>query len=270
MLKLSLQKLPHYVFSSNRQFDIGEKHICRIYDMSVLILMRKGTLKFSEEGVPIELSKGEYFIQRPNLLQEGILPSLQPNYYFIHFTGHYSEDGSLPLRGTFNIEEVQKIINKLDNLKESAERIEKEILFYQILSSLKTNIGYQSLASKLREFIIDNFNKHLTLDDFCNVTYLSKNQTINIFRDTYGITPHQFLIETRLKKASELIISSDEDFSSISDKIGFSDYTNFFKLFSQKFGMSPKEYRRKISSSNLPDGLYKLPKKESGITFKNK
>ena len=270
MDKLSFQRLPHYVFSSNRQFDENEKHISRIYDMSVLILMRKGVLRFNENGIPIEIKEGEYYIQRPNLLQEGIVSSDMPNYYFIHFTGHYSPDGSLPLRGTFDIDEIQKIIDKFDSLKASSERVEKEILFYEILMKLKESVASKTLPEKIRDYILDNYNKEITLDTLCKVSFLSKNQTINIFRNTYNITPHQFLISTRLKKAQELIISTNESFKSICYKIGFSDYTNFYKLFCQEYNVSPNEYREKISSNKLPKDLYKLPTKESGITLKNK
>lgn len=268
MVKLNLQRLPHYVFSSNRQFNKNEKHICRIYDMSVLILMRKGILRFNEDNTPIELKRGEYYIQRPNLFQEGVVPSDQPNYYFIHFSGHYSLDGSLPLRGTFDVDEIQNIIDQFDSLKDSAEKIEKEILFYQILTILKKNSTQKSITETLHDYILDNYNKDLKLEDFCEITYLSKNQTINIFKNAVGITPHQFLIKTRLKKACEMIISTDEPFKSISYKVGFSDYTNFYKLFHQEYGISPNEYREKISNNKLPEGLYKMPTKESGITFK--
>ena len=238
--------------------------------MSVLILMRKGILRFNEDGNPIEIKKGEYYIQRPNILQEGITPSDKPNYYFIHFTGHYSEDGALPLRGTFNIDEIQKIIDKFDNLKDSTEKIEKEILFYEILTSLKNSSGNKSLPEQMRDYILDHCTENITLNQLCKVSFLSKNQTINIFRNTYKITPHQFLISTRLKKAQELIISTNESFKSICFKVGFSDYSNFYKSFCQEFGQSPNEFRDKISSNKLPKDLYKLPTKESGITFDNK
>ena len=148
--------------------------------------------------------------------------------------------------------------------------MEKEILFYQILMSLKETTGSKSLPQQLRDYILDNYNKDITLDSLCKVSFLSKNQTINIFRNTYNVTPHQFLIKTRLTKAQELIISTNESFKSICYKVGFSDYTNFYKLFCQEYKISPNEYREKISSNKLPEGLYKMPTKESGITFENK
>lgn len=238
--------------------------------MSVLLLIRKGILRFNEDGKAIELKPGEYYIQQPFLFQEGIVASDQPNYYFIHFTGHYSEDGSLPLRGKFNIEQIQKIIEQFDDLKDSSERIEREILFYQILACLKNNSGIKSTSEKLRDYLLDNYNKELDLNNLCKISFLSKNQTINIFKKEYGITPHQFLIQTRLKKACEMIISTNDSFKSIGYKVGFSDYTNFYKAFCKQYNLSPNEYRERISSNILPDGLYKMPEKESGITFNKK
>lgn len=88
--------------------------------------MRRGVLNFFEDGKYIELQPGEYYIQKPNLLQQGIKPSNKPNYYFIHFRGHYSKGGSLPLRGRFDINKIQPLIEKLDKLGDSSELLEKE------------------------------------------------------------------------------------------------------------------------------------------------
>ena len=56
MEKLSFEKMPHYIFSANRQFEKNEYHMNRIFNESVLILMRKGVLRFNENGVPVQLN----------------------------------------------------------------------------------------------------------------------------------------------------------------------------------------------------------------------
>ncbi len=110
MEKLSFEKLPHYFFSANRQFEENEYHMDRVYELSVLLLIRKGVLRFTENGVPVEVSAGEYYIQKAGIQQCGVAPSDAPNYYFIHFRGHYSKAGALPLKGKFNIDVIQPII----------------------------------------------------------------------------------------------------------------------------------------------------------------
>ena len=62
-MKLDMNILPKYIFSGIRQFFPNEKHINRTFQECVLILMFKGTLRFNEGDVDIELNPGEYYIQ---------------------------------------------------------------------------------------------------------------------------------------------------------------------------------------------------------------
>ena len=101
MKNLSFEHLPQYCFSANRQFEKNECHMERTYKLSVLLLVRRGVLRFSENGVPIEVSAGEYYIQCAGLHQQGPVPSDSPNYYFIHFKGDFCKAGALPIRGKF-------------------------------------------------------------------------------------------------------------------------------------------------------------------------
>ena len=62
-MKLDMNILPNYIFSGVRQFFPNEKHISRTFSESVLILMYKGTLRFNEDGLDVELKPGEYYFQ---------------------------------------------------------------------------------------------------------------------------------------------------------------------------------------------------------------
>ena len=52
MEKLSFEKLPHYFFSANRQFEENEYHMDRVYELSVLLLIRKGVLRLPKTECP--------------------------------------------------------------------------------------------------------------------------------------------------------------------------------------------------------------------------
>ena len=245
---LSFKKLPVYVFSANRQFDPGEKHINRIYGKSVLLLIRKGVLNFEEDGIPVSLHEGEYYIQRPNLPQRGIIPSESPNYYFIHFDGYYSKGGSLPLRGNFNVKETQMILNKFDNLSASDENLEKEAIFCELLLSLKNQYSSKTTAEKIRQYIMQNLTGNISLDAIAKHFFFSKNQVINIFKKKYDMTPHQFITKERINNSIELIISTDKPLTEIASLVGFADYSNFYKKFLSECGISPIDYKKKIST----------------------
>lgn len=96
----------------------------------------KGVLRFREAEIDVEVKEGEYYIQKAGLKQEGVEPSDEPNYFFIHFKGHFSHNG-LPLHGTFNIEEAQKIIAEIEKLGNTAEKLDYDSLFYLLLRLLR-------------------------------------------------------------------------------------------------------------------------------------
>lgn len=256
MEALSFSKMPHYHFSANRQFEPGECHMNRIYGLSVLLIVRKGVLRFSENGVPIEVKGGEYYIQQPNLLQQGIVPSDEPNYFFVHFRGHYSVSGALPLRGRFDIDKIQPIIEELELLGISAERIEYETVFYKLLIALKNGETKISDAETIRKYLLNHYESEVDLNKIAKISALSKNQVINVFKKKYNVTPYQFLLDFRLEKASEMILATDIPIGEICFMSGFTDYTAFYKSFKRKYDVSPFEYRENHSASAVPDKLY--------------
>ncbi len=256
MEKLSFEKMPHYIFSANRQFEENEYHMNRIFNQSVLILMRKGVLRFNENGIPVELNAGEYYIQKAGLYQQGVVPSEAPNYFFIHFSGHFEERGTLPIRGTFDIDEIQKIISEIELLGNISQRLEYEHLFYKLLCALKSGIHEQSLSEKIRAHLLKNYDSNVSLNDIEKITFISKNQIINVFKDSYGMTPHQYLIDFRLIKAGELILATDLSLNEICFRVGFGEYSGFYKAFIQKYGESPQEYRKRHLTDAFPKGIY--------------
>lgn len=259
MDNLSFERMPQYCFSANRQFEPGECHMQRLYKLSVLLLIRKGVLRFTEDGVPVEVGEGEYYIQKAGLMQEGPIPSDSPNYYFIHFKGHYCKAGALPIRGKFDIDKIQPIIEKLDRLGRAAERIEYECLFYTLLCALKKQLPQKTVTERLRTHILENFARDISLDELSRVALLSKNQTINVFKDTYGVTPHKYLVNFRLQKASELVLATNMSINEICFAVGFSEYSGFYKAFLKKYGASPQDYRNNRTSDNLPNATYYIP-----------
>lgn len=78
---LSSEKLPQFLFSHDRAFQPGEKHVTRVCPEDVLLLMFSGVLRFTEDGVPVEVRGGEYYIQKRGLSQQGQVPSDCPVYY---------------------------------------------------------------------------------------------------------------------------------------------------------------------------------------------
>lgn len=78
----------------------------------------------------------------------------------------------------------------------------------------------------------------------------------NLFRSHLGITPHQYLVNEKMKKARMLLAGSDEPIKNISADCGFANIETFYRAFNRNAGMTPGDFRRRNSPS------YRLEPKE--------
>lgn len=82
---LNMDSLPAYRFSSFRHFEKGEKHMYRVFREDVLLLVMDGVLRFHEDGVPVEVGRGEFYIQKHGLEQDGVEPERCSALFFYSF-----------------------------------------------------------------------------------------------------------------------------------------------------------------------------------------
>jgi AraC family transcriptional regulator len=71
---------------------------------------------------------------------------------------------------------------------------------------------------------------------------LSEFHFMRCFRQLFGISPHQYLIRQRIKKAGELISAKQMPIGEIALRCGFSDLQVFSKAFRKHFGIPPSRY----------------------------
>ena len=87
----------------------------------------------------------------------------------------------------------------------------------------------------------------LDLDRLATVAAMSKFHFLRTFRRTVGMTPYQFLLSTRLRRAALRLLASPDAVSTIAFESGFGDLSTFNNTFRARFGMSPMAFRRKGS-----------------------
>ena len=66
---------------------------------------------------------------------------------------------------------------------------------------------------------------------------------LRVFRQVAGMTPHQFVLRTRLHRAAVRLRGSDESISAIAFDVGFNDLSTFNRRFRRVMGVSPSAYR---------------------------
>jgi AraC family transcriptional regulator len=72
---------------------------------------------------------------------------------------------------------------------------------------------------------------------------LSPYHFLRTFEDVTGVTPHQYLLRTRLREAAMRITSARDKILDVALDSGFGDVSNFNRAFREEFGVSPRVYR---------------------------
>lgn len=109
------------------------------------------------------------------------------------------------------------------------------------LPPIKGGMSIKTLKSCL-EFITDNMHRDLPLSEIASVTGLSPFHFSRLFRNATRQTPHQYLLDQRLRRAKQFLRSSRLPVSQIAAEIGL-NHVHFSRTFRAKEGISPTIWR---------------------------
>ena len=93
-------------------------------------------------------------------------------------------------------------------------------------------------------YLEEHFARIITLKELASVANLSPRQLTNLYKDVFGTTPQQYLINLRMTKAKQLLTESHLSVQQIAEEIGYSHVASFSDRFYKHFGHSPLHYRQ--------------------------
>ena len=88
----------------------------------------------------------------------------------------------------------------------------------------------------------------LALESLARESRLSPYHFLRTFQLVTGVTPHQYVLRSRLRAAATRLVSEPEKILDVALDCGFGDISNFNRAFRTEFGLNPSQYRRKTSS----------------------
>jgi AraC-like DNA-binding protein len=93
----------------------------------------------------------------------------------------------------------------------------------------------------------DRYQEPLTINDLSELLYISDKQTNRILNKYYQTSFKQKQLDTRVQVALDLLLSTQMTISEIAEHVGYAPAYNFSKVFKQKMGITPKQYRKQIT-----------------------
>ena len=98
-----------------------------------------------------------------------------------------------------------------------------------------------------RYYIDVAYHDRITLEGLSKIALLNPRYFLKVFKNSYNITPHQYLTKKRLEEA-KLLLEKNYKVTEVCKKVGYEDLASFSKLFKKSTGICPRAYSDKYKS----------------------
>lgn len=176
---------------------------------------------------------------------------------------HGDRTGSFPLINFYTTESFAQVTHKVCRLhsidsystdfntmyslwNSNGSRAEMMSVFYRILSRLsREEQARHPTVNRAVEYIGNNiFSPSLSVSNIANKAGVSEVYLRKLFRDTYGTSPKQYILEKRISHAKKLLGERACSVTDISALCGFDSVYHFCRIFKLYTGKTPSEYQR--------------------------
>lgn len=146
--------------------------------------------------------------------------------------------------------EPKKVLDALDGGQKIAifavDDDEKPLFF---VSDLKIRVSQisdktEDIVAPALRFIQNNLAKDIKLDNLADLCDISPSYFSRLFAKKTGKNLCGYVIDLRMDKAAELLLSTSKSVVAIACEVGYVDCGYFCKLFRKKYACTPIEYRR--------------------------
>lgn len=95
------------------------------------------------------------------------------------------------------------------------------------------------------DYIHAHIDKNIGLTELAALVKMSPNYFLQLFKQSTGITPHKFVIRTRIERAKELLLLEKMNIAQIAQYVGFANQSHLNLHFKRLVGVTPKQFQQK-------------------------
>jgi len=140
-------------------------------------------------------------------------------------------------------EEMKVSLGRLDTPMQIKEATKAQlVMMIERLGEWRKN-GMRALLLQAKEYIDNNYHKSVSLEDVAEQLGISSYYLSKLFKERFQVTFIDYLKNTRLQKAKELLVDGTMPLKEIALTIGYKDPNYFSRIFKKEVGVSPREYR---------------------------
>lgn len=255
--------------SKMNQTGVYQPHAHPHYQLNHIL---RGQFDFVIADVRYTVAEGDTILVPSNARHSITMLSEGPGYYFeVKFTTFSRTDKALcddvePVvrEDAFSPVLLKEMFDEEEHPTVQSEEIRRNYL-YSILFKMATKRRREKVATTkyieigaysqpVRDtirYLENNYQKHLSLEDIVAEVDLKKSALSRKFKEETSITIFECLMIIRVRKAAELLSTTDMSLSEISEASGFVNITHFNRVFTKHIMIPPGQYRKHLASQNL-------------------
>lgn len=223
------------------------------------VTLTKGSIAFIKKGACII----EQHFEEPFCIVVFIMPDS-----FIHsFLNEYAigktsdPDHTPPIISVYDDEMIKGFYQSILPYFVSADNLPEEIIelkFKELLLCVLRNPANRDLhthflnikehpVTPIKQIMETNFAYNLNIEAYARMTNRSVSSFKRDFQAIYKTSPGRWLIEKKLARAKKMLMETNDTISSVAFDSGFENVAHFSRLFKQKNGVTPMEYRKRVA-----------------------
>lgn len=211
-------------------------------------------------GREYNIRKGQIFVIFPWTVIKYQADANDPwHYTWINFSGDeageiFSQMGITPENPVFTMKngvQALEVIRNMPRERSSDMRINLEFSarLYEFMSLLMENLRVVEKSediylSAAKRYIKSHYFDDITVEEVAAHVGISRKYLFAIFKRTLGISPKDYIVDYRMKRAVEFLGDEGLSVGNIAYSVGYKDPLTFSKIFKLKMGVSPTEYRK--------------------------
>ena len=172
-----------------------------------------------------------------------------PGLKFSEETAEAARERLLRLPRTEGFEAVQLFFGILHELA-CADRTQVELIGVQ---SSDSTLPHSRRINKIVQFVEKNYHHKISLEDVGELVGMSASSVSRFFKQRTRHNFWDYLNGFRIDRAAQMMIETEHTISEISYACGFNNISNFNRVFRERIGTTPSDYRNKFKESIIPD-----------------
>lgn len=146
--------------------------------------------------------------------------------------------------------DIEGLLKKFTLILEE-RKIDKKVSDIVVALNSEDEMDDNKYGDIMKNIVDENIGNHdFSLSYMAHKMGFTSGYLSTVFKRTFGVAFQDYVIDKRLARAKILLLTTDKKNYEIADEVGFDDVNYFGTRFKSAFGMSPKQYKRKVKSDD--------------------